>query len=189
MDGAIVRWLNGGVGELAVLDATMEVLVSDFFAPVTGSLVLFGLWLHGRDAERFRNQVVTIAGASAVGVANAITALINASFFRPRPFLDNELTLLFYEPTDSSFPSNAAAVGFALATAVFVRHRRLGSALYALAFLWGFARVYAGVHYPADVLAGAAVGVASGVVVTLFWRRLIAVPRRLVRALSAVCLA
>ncbi|MCH7607679.1 MAG: phosphatase PAP2 family protein, partial [Chloroflexi bacterium] len=163
--------------------------VSDFFVPVMGSLVLFGLWLHGRGPERFRNQLVTIAGASSVGVANAVTALINARFFRPRPFLDNELTLLFYEPTDSSFPSNAAAVGFALATAVFVRHRRTGAALYALAVLWGLARVYAGVHYPTDVIAGAAVGIAAGIAMTLLWRWLIALPRAVLRVMARFYLA
>ena len=189
MDGAIVRWLNGGVGALAPLDAVARVLVSDFFVPVMGSLVLFGLWLHGRGPERFRNQLVTIAGASSVGVANAVTALINAQFFRPRPFLDNELTLLFYEPTDSSFPSNAAAVGFALATAVFLRHRRTGAALYVLAFLWGFARVYAGVHYPTDVIGGAVVGVVTGIAMTLVWHRFIAVPRAILRAMASVYLA
>ena len=189
MDGAIARWLNGGVGALAPLDAVARVLVSDFFVPVSGSLVLFGLWLYGRGSERFRNQVVTIVGATSVGVANAATALINARFFRPRPFLDNELTLLFYEPTDSSFPSNAAAVGFALATAVFVRHRRTGAALYALAALWGLARVYAGVHYPTDVIGGAVIGIASGIAMTLLWRRLLAVPRAVLRALASVYLA
>ena len=189
MDGAIVRWLNDGVGALAPLDAVVRVLVSDFFVPVTGSLVLFGFWLRGRGAERFANQVATIVGASSVGVANGVTAFINAQFFRPRPFLDNELTLLFYEPTDSSFPSNAAAVGFALATAVFVRHRGMGAALYALAALWALARVYAGVHYPTDVIGGAVVGIASGIAMTLLWRRLIAVPRAILRAMAEVYLA
>ncbi len=189
MDGAIVRWLNGGVGALGPLDAVARVLVSDFFVPVTGSLVLFGLWLYGRGPERFRNQIVTIAGASSVGVANAVTALVNARFFRPRPFLDNELTLLFYEPTDSSFPSNAAAVGFALATAVFVRHRRTGAALYALAALWALARVYAGVHYPTDVIGGAVVGVAAGIAMTLLWRWLIVVPRAVLRVMARFYLA
>ena len=189
MDGAIVRWLNGGVGVFAPLDAVMEVLVSDFFVPVTGSLVLFGLWLYGRGSERFRNQVVTLVGATSVGAAGAVVALINALYSRPRPFVDNELTLLFYEPTDSSFPSNPAAVGFAVATAVFVHHRRTGAALYALAALWGLARVYAGVHYPTDVIAGAAIGIASGIAMTLVWRRLIAVPRAILQAMARFYLA
>ena len=62
MDGAIVRWLNGGVGRFAPLDALMEVLVSDYFVPVTGSLLLLGLWLYGRGADRLGNLVYRLAG-------------------------------------------------------------------------------------------------------------------------------
>ena len=80
-------------------------------------------------------------------------------------------------------------MGFALATAVFVRHRRTGAALYVLAFLWGFARVYAGVHYPTDVIGGAVVGIASGIAMTLVWHRFIAVPRAILRAMASVYLA
>ena len=189
MDAAVVRWLNGGVGRLAPLDGVMEVLVSDYFAPVTGSLLLLGLWLYGRGAERLGNQILTLVGASAMGVASGVTTLVNGLIFRPRPFVDHELSLLFYEPTDSSFPSNAAAVGFALATAVFPRHRRTGAALYVLAFLWGFARIYAGVHYPTDVVGGAVVGVVTGIAMTLLWHRLIAVPRAILRAMASVYLA
>ena len=36
MDGAIVRFLNSGVGNFALLDWLMNVLVSDYFVPVTG---------------------------------------------------------------------------------------------------------------------------------------------------------
>ena len=189
MDAAIVRWLNGGVGRAPVLDAFVEPLVSDFLVPVVGSLVLLGLWFYGGDAERFRNQLVTIVGVSSVGAANGLTTIVNTLVCRQRPYLDHDLTLLFYGPTDCSFPSNATAVGFALATAVFFRHRRLGAALYVLAVLWGVARVYAGVHYPSDVLAGAAVGVLGALVASFVVRSLMVVPRTVLRAFRWVYLA
>jgi undecaprenyl-diphosphatase len=67
---------------------------------------------------------------------------------------------LFYPPTDSSFPANSAGVAFSIATVVFFHHRKLGLLMYALAFMWGLARVFAGVHYPTDILGGAVIGVA-----------------------------
>ena len=172
MDGAIVRFLNSGVGDFALFDSLMTMLVSDYFVPVTGSLLLLALWLTGNHGTRPLNQVTTIIGAAGIGTANAITTIINGIVERPRPFVDNDLTLLFYPPTDPSFPSNTASVGFALATAVFLRHRRLGGALYALAACWGFARVYAGVHYPTDVLAGACIGIVASLAMAAMFRLL-----------------
>ena len=67
------------------------------------------------------------------------------------------MTRLFYAPTDSSFPSNPAAAAFAIAFAVWAVNRRVGSLLLMAAALYGFARVYSGVHYPLDIIAGAAI--------------------------------
>ncbi len=178
MDGAIVRWLNDGVGRFTPLDRFMEAMVSDYLVPLFGSLVLIGLWFYGTDnASRAANQVTAAIGIGSIGVANLIVAIVNALVWRSRPVLDNDLTLLFYRPTDSSFPSNAAGVGFAVATAVFLRYRRIGLSLYALAFLWGFGRVYAGVHYPSDVIVGALIGVAAASILTGLFRLLTIIPR------------
>ena len=65
-------------------------------------------------------------------------------------------------PTSLSFPSAHAATSFAGATLIGSLAPPLRPALYAAAALMAFTRPYLGVHYPSDVLAGAAVGTAIG---------------------------
>jgi membrane-associated phospholipid phosphatase len=56
-------------------------------------------------------------------------------------------------------------VAFACATAIALAVPRLRWAVFALAALIAFSRVYVGVHYPLDVLAGAILGVGLGLAV------------------------
>jgi len=61
------------------------------------------------------------------------------------------------------FPSDHAVLFFALATGLFMAHRKLGIAAYAWVIVAiCFPRLYLGIHWPTDVIAGAAVGVALG---------------------------
>lgn len=100
-----------------------------------------------------------IAAILAMAFANLTVLVLNEMYFRPRPFTETDLNLLFYRPTDSSFPSNPAALSFALAYSVLREQRRFGLILLALAAVWSLSRVFAGVFYLSDVAAGAIIGV------------------------------
>jgi membrane-associated phospholipid phosphatase len=64
-------------------------------------------------------------------------------------------------PRSSSFPSGHAASAFAFATGAGNAQPVLSSPLRAVATLVGYSRVHTGVHYPADVLAGAFIGASA----------------------------
>jgi undecaprenyl-diphosphatase len=68
----------------------------------------------------------------------------------------------------SSFPSDHATLFIALAVGVFFASRRLGTMAIAYAVLFiMFPRVYLGIHWPTDVLAGAALGMVFALIATI----------------------
>ena len=155
-DKALFLWINALVGHAPVVDAAMGWVASDYLVPVCMGLTLVALWFIGRDApERMRYQIGMFTALTAMALSSLVVLISNTLFFRPRPFDGLEgVRLLFYQPTDSSFPSNSASVAFAIAAGVWCVNRRIGTALFIAAAVYGFSRVYVGVHYPADILGG-----------------------------------
>lgn len=161
-DERLFLWINGLVGEWPAWDGFVRLVVTDYFAPVALSLLLFGLWFSAKSqAQRERQQKGAIAVLGSLALASLAIFLINQAWARPRPFTTHEVEMLFYYPTDPSFPSNLATIVFAMAAGVGLGHRRLGIVAYLLATLAALSRVFAGVHYPLDVLAGATLGVTA----------------------------
>jgi len=98
-------------------------------------------------------------------VAIALNYVIKAIVRRPRPVLEG-LPPLGGAPSSLSFPSAHATASFAVATAM-TRIDSLGALAFILAFALALGRPYLGMHYPSDVLAGAILGVALGLIVPL----------------------
>jgi len=166
LDFQLFQLINNLAGHNAFLDGLARLLVNEYFLTTTMSLILVAFWFEGQDwDQRERNQRAILRALIALFVANIVLKLCNLIYFRPRPFDSHEVNLLFYRPWDSSFPSNPATVGFSVATAVWLYNRRLGASLLALATLFGLSRIYCGVHYPLDVIAGALLGALSAYLV------------------------
>ena len=106
---------------------------------------------------------VVVAVAAAEGAADLGKALVH----RHRPF---EHQLGPPERTHS-FPSGHAATSFAGATMLAAFLPRYRGVLYALACLIAFSRLYNGDHYPTDVVAGAAVGTVTALLLLAAARR------------------
>jgi undecaprenyl-diphosphatase len=121
----------------------------------------------------WRRPWLAVRVAVAVLVAEMASGLLKLWVERDRPPLANpEPRTLVDLPTTHSFPSGHATVAFACATVLALAVPRLAVPLYALAALIAWSRVYVGVHYPFDVVAGAVLGVALGFAVRFSGRAL-----------------
>ena len=143
---------------MPIVDGAAQIAVSDYLAPAVLAFALIALWFGERDAEvRLRQQVGVFVALSSMGLSGLAVFVLNMFYFRPRPFVDLDVNLLFYQPTDSSFPANSAAAAFGIAFGIWGVNRKLGWFAVVVAGVYGLARVYAGVHYPMDIVAGAAI--------------------------------
>jgi membrane-associated phospholipid phosphatase len=109
------------------------------------------------------------AGAAAAGIAWLLVHVAKSIADRPRPYEVVVGAVLRQEPAHgTSFPSSHTAVTLAVAIALVpFLARPLAAVGIGYAVLVGWSRVYLGVHYPVDVLAGAGIGLAAGGVILL----------------------
>jgi len=90
------------------------------------------------------------------GASYLFSQLIGWLASRQRPFIElaDVVKLIFDPVSNKSFPSDHTVMSFAIALSVFYLHKKWGAFFIILAALIGFSRIYVGVHYPLDVLAG-----------------------------------
>ncbi|MET7456518.1 phosphatase PAP2 family protein [Streptomyces sp. NPDC005574] len=105
-------------------------------------------------------SVTALAVPLVVVVAYGVDAALKLLVREDRPCQSLHVTPLEAcpAPGDWSFPSNHAAIAAAAAVAVLFVSRRLGAVAVVAACAMAASRVWVGVHYPHDVLAGVVVG-------------------------------
>ena len=118
----------------------------------------------------------SFAALATMGFTSWAVQEISEAAERARPFLEHDVNLLFYRPTDFSFPANSVAATFGIAAGTFGAIRRLGAAMFGLSAVLGLSRVLAGVHYPADVIAPALIAPVIAFLVYRFRRVLEPLP-------------
>ncbi len=143
-----------------------------------------------------QRRAVVLWVAVACVFAYLLNLLLEHLIFEPRPFVNHHIHLLLTHPADASFPSDHTAWSFAvvgmllfltLLLLVSLWRRRdqrwqnlsfaelmvplfLLVGAIAIACSIGLARVYVGLHYPADILGGAIDGLIAALVVTVLCR-------------------
>ncbi|WP_407566655.1 bifunctional phosphatase PAP2/diacylglycerol kinase family protein [Streptomyces sp. 184] len=115
-----------------------------------------------------RGRRAALRGIGSLALASAtVNTAGKGAFRRARPVLDTVPVIrhLSRQPITSSFPSGHAASATAFACGVAMESPRWGAAVAPVAWSVAFSRIYTGVHYPSDVLAGMALGFGAALVV------------------------
>lgn len=160
IDSALFLFINRSLGN-PLFDWVMPVLSGNrLFVPC---LIGLAAWLIWRGGARGRLCVFFLLLGLAVG-DGVVSRNMKKSIARPRPFLTISETQTRVGRTESgSMPSSHALNAFAAATIAAAFYRRSRRVLVPVAFGVAFSRVYNGVHYPSDVITGAALGVLIGI--------------------------
>lgn len=136
-----------------------------------------GIGLVGGPAGRR----AALRGLGSLALASfTVNTLVKWSARRPRPLLEGVPAIrhLARQPHTTSFPSGHSASAAAFATAVALESTRYGLLVAPVAAAVAFSRVYVGVHYPGDVLAGVAIGAGAAALTCRWWPPRPAVPER-----------
>jgi membrane-associated phospholipid phosphatase len=162
IDTQFFRWINQGLAN-SFFDWLMPILSGYSLFNAVVAILVVALLVKG--GSRGRIFLVTILFSLLVAdsvLCHSIKDLVG----RPRPFLSlPDVRLLVGKGGSYSMPSSHAANWFAALMVTFVYYRKAVWVVAPLAFGVSFSRVYVGVHYPSDVLAGAILGAGAGVAV------------------------
>ncbi len=145
----------------AYLDAFFK-FITDSVGPISfGIAILFLLIALFKKDAILKRQVFYLITALIISVI--ITHLLKHLIARPRPFVSYDFIEKLSGGGSYSFPSGHSSDAFTLAIALSLIFPKKWLVFFLIlwAFLVGYTRMYFGVHYPTDVIAGAAIGIAS----------------------------
>ncbi len=163
-DLAVFNYIHGLAGYSRLLD-----FIGIFFAEYSGyaMIMIFLVWVFWSHGQRQRFQILLFILLSLIISRGILTEAIRFIYHRPRPFNVLDFSPLIEQIDKGAFPSGHAAFYFVFAAVIWMRDRRLGNYFLAVAALMGMGRVFAGVHWPMDIIGGGLVAFASVYVVKL----------------------
>ncbi|MCF6464795.1 phosphatase PAP2 family protein [Clostridium sp. Cult2] len=129
------------------------------------TLFILALLIFGKGKAR----TIGIQGSVTLAISQSITYGLKSLLSRERPYnMLKNLNTFGIILKDYSFPSGHTSASFSVATTIVLNIPKLTFVVFAIALLIGVSRIYLGVHYPTDVVAGIILGVGSAIVVHMY---------------------
>ena len=161
---ALFHLINQYAGLNPFVD-TIAVLIAKYM-PILVVILLIYIWI--RKDNKYKD--IALYGTYAAVLGLFINYVIGLFYFHPRPFMIPVGTLLFSYPADSSFPSDHTTLLLSIAFIMtyFKETRKLGIVLIVLSLIEGIARVFAGLHFPFDILGSIGVSLIASLSIYYF---------------------
>lgn len=110
-----------------------------------------------------QTRLTAISSAAALALSHIPVQLVKKLFPRKRPYLQIETTKILPNPLkDHSFPSGHTTAVFSVIVPFMIHIPSLAAILFPLGLSVGLSRIYLGLHYPSDVIAGGILGACFG---------------------------
>ena len=160
MDFAILDWIQENMRS-ELMDSLMVAI--SFLGNAGWIWIVIAVIMLAWKSHRACGTRMAIGLISSLLIGNLFLKHVVA---RPRPcWINDAVQLLVTSPNDYSFPSGHTLASFISATILFQYNRGWGTVAYILAIIIAFSRLYLYVHFPTDVLVGAILGIAIGIIV------------------------
>ncbi len=160
--GNDIKWLRKINSNPSNFKTNYTTFIANSVTPVTigTPFAMYGIGLLQHNTTLQKNGLLCLATFITNGGA---TFTLKKIFNRTRPFITYPDIVKRSEGGSASFPSGHTSAAFATSTSLILSYPKVGiiipASVYAISM--GYARMYQGVHYPSDVIAGAVVGTAS----------------------------
>ncbi len=163
-DITLFTWINIGLYN-SVVGQILSIVT--LLGSLSASVMTCGtLFLTG---HRRRGITATVS----LILVSVLTAVMKSAIARPRPFMVVSDAITFQLNSGWSFPSGHMSRVFGLLPSTKGMKRKIRLLGYSLAILVGFSRIYIGLHYPLDLVGGAALGLAAGRITNHYEARIV----------------
>lgn len=166
IDLEILNYFNSFAQRVPSFDVLVKIISTNHLIKGGFFMIVFWyLWFHKNNLRDRSTMVCNMVGSVVVMIAARLMAMMLP--FRHRPKLNTDLDFVLPVGSrqeelmsNSSFPSDHAALFYSLSMGIYLVSGKAGIAAFIYSFfVISLPRIYLGLHYPSDIIGGAVLGI------------------------------